>query len=53
MRRPRTLLALLSLAVLALAGCATNEDTELTGQSTVPWGRPADWEGQVPGMGGR
>ena len=20
--------------------------------SSIPWSRPADWEGQIPGMGG-
>lgn len=39
-------LALLTGALCALSGCqSTTED------SSVPWNRPADWEGQIPGMG--
>jgi hypothetical protein len=30
-----------------LAGCAFNSQKE----SSIPWSRPADWEGQIPGMG--
>jgi nitrous oxide reductase accessory protein NosL len=39
---------LLLLAVGAiLAGCSTENPSE----SSIPWNRPANWEGQVPGMG--
>ncbi len=39
---------LILLSILAHAGCfnANPDDQEL------PWSRPADWEGGVPGMGG-
>ncbi len=37
---------LLSLGALA-AGCSTQNPTD----SSIPWNRPASWEGQVPGMG--
>lgn len=49
MKRRCTALALLLLfsGGLFLAGCATRNPEE----STIPWSRPADWEGQVPGMG--
>lgn len=52
MTRVRALSAL-ALVILGccLGGCATNPDVEQTGRSAVPWGRPADWEGQIPGMG--
>jgi len=30
------------------AGCEKDPEA-----SQVPWSRPADWEGQVPGFGGR
>lgn len=50
MSRRRCTLALALLALL-FPGCATNEDTEQTKQSSIPWGRPADWEGTVPGLG--
>lgn len=43
------LLALLAAAGLlaGLTGCSTpNKD------SSIPWSRPADWEGRIPGMGG-
>ncbi len=37
---------LAALALAGLAGCAPpNQD------SSIPWSRPADWEGQIPGMG--
>lgn len=38
---------LLGLFALLAAGC-----TSRTAQDTsIPWSRPANWEGQVPGMG--
>lgn len=46
---PRKLLFVLLWSLLALAG--------LTGcgpakqDSSIPWSRPADWEGRIPGMG--
>lgn len=39
---------LLALGLIAgLAGCATTEDTATSrpGVSTIPWNRPAKWEG--------
>ena len=40
--------ALLAIAFAAIAaGCATRSAKD----STIPWGRPADWEGGIPGMG--
>ncbi len=36
----------LSLGAL-VAGCSTQNPTD----SSIPWNRPASWEGQVPGMG--
>ncbi len=32
----------------ALAGCSIDNPTD----SSIPWNRPADWEGQIPGMNG-
>lgn len=49
MPSPRKILFVLGLSFLALAG--------LTGcgpakqDSSIPWSRPADWEGRIPGMG--
>lgn len=49
-----TRLKLLGLACLLSAsgwlasGCATQSRED----STIPWSRPAGWEGQAPGMGG-
>ncbi|MCD8482660.1 MAG: hypothetical protein LR015_08365 [Verrucomicrobia bacterium] len=43
----RALLALI-LAAGFLSGCATLHEKEETQQ--VPWSRPADWEGTIPGM---
>lgn len=48
-RSTRILLALLSLAGTAvLSGCAAKDEKD----STIPWSRPASWEGQAPGFGG-
>lgn len=41
------LLVLACAGVFALAGCQSNPQ-----DSSVPWNRPADWEGKNPGMGG-
>ena len=38
---------LLALGLLAL-GCAMESPHD----SSIPWNRPADWEGQIPGMEG-
>ncbi len=44
----KPVLALLLLAVGALVGgCSTNAPK----QTSIPWSRPAGWEGQIPGMG--
>jgi len=42
-----------ALAVLLLAtGCLMAGCTNKTARDTsIPWSRPADWEGQMPGMG--
>ena len=43
-----SIVALLVLALGAiLTGCSTNSPTE----TSIPWSRPAGWEGQIPGMG--
>ncbi len=38
----------LSGASLLLTGCSTKTEQD----STIPWSRPASWEGGIPGMGG-
>ena len=44
----QSLLALLLLTLGALAGgCSITPQKD----SGIPWSRPADWEGQIPGMG--
>lgn len=41
------LLALLAIAIASLfAGCVAPKT-----DSSIPWNRPADWEGRIPGMG--
>jgi hypothetical protein len=46
----KRLAALLLVASAALlAGCTTKTEKD----TSIPWSRPADWEGQIPGMGGR
>jgi hypothetical protein len=45
----RTLLLILGSALVALAsGCATKTPED----SSIPWSRPASWEGGMPGMPG-
>ena len=40
------ILAIASLSTsLLISGCADPDE------STIPWSRPKDWEGGVPGMG--
>ncbi len=42
----RLLLAALATFIVAImSGCTSQTDT------SIPWSRPANWEGQVPGMG--
>jgi len=42
----KSALALVLLGLLAtLSGCMSAQK-----DSSIPWSRPADWEGQIPGM---
>lgn len=45
LKKPVSLL-LLVLAAL-LAGCSLQPQKD----TSIPWSRPAGWEGQIPGMG--
>lgn len=48
MLRLRLILCLLASAgALAFTGCTSKTDQD----TSIPWSRPAGWEGQVPGMG--
>jgi hypothetical protein len=38
---------LLALLALAATGCTSRTAQD----SSMPWSRPANWEGQIPGMG--
>lgn len=44
----RSVFALLILAVGALVGGCSTQSPK---QTSIPWSRPAGWEGQIPGMG--
>ncbi len=45
----RLVLLILGSALLAFcSGCATKQAED----SSIPWSRPASWEGGIPGMGG-
>ena len=46
----KPILALLLVVFGALLGACTSKTSKDT---SIPWSRPADWEGQMPGMGGR
>lgn len=39
--------ALLAALGALFAGCSMNSPEA----SSIPWNQPADWEGQIPGMG--
>jgi hypothetical protein len=44
----KTFFAFLLLAAgFFVGGCSTNAPKE----TSIPWSRPAGWEGQIPGMG--
>jgi hypothetical protein len=44
----KPILGFLLLAFGALlGGCSIDSPRD----SSIPWNRPADWEGQIPGMG--
>ena len=43
--------ALLALLIATFALLATGCTTKTSKDTSIPWGRPASWEGQVPGMG--
>ena len=44
----KRIFALLLLAVAGIfGGCSTRTQKE----TSIPWSRPAGWEGQIPGMG--
>ncbi|CAM2781850.1 hypothetical protein [Rariglobus hedericola] len=49
-RLKKLLLTALALtgASLLLSGCTTKTEQD----SSIPWSRPASWEGGIPGMGG-
>ncbi len=40
------LAALLGLTSLLVNGCASKDEAD-----SIPWSRPQNWEGNVPGMG--
>lgn len=45
----RLLLTLFGCSLLGLATGCTSKTAE---DSSIPWSRPASWEGGMPGMGG-
>ena len=44
----KTLLVVITsaLVLLGLSSCSAPQQ-----DSSIPWSRPADWEGRIPGMG--
>ena len=51
-------ICLFAASVMMFSGCSVNEDTTPKNLPTrqtkgdLPWGKPASWEGGLPGMGG-
>lgn len=50
MKRHLPLILLLVLASAFFAGCATKSAEESEANATVPWGKPADFEGAGVGL---
>jgi hypothetical protein len=46
LRKPLFVLLLSLLALAGLTGCGPSKQ-----DSSIPWSRPATWEGRIPGMG--
>ena len=46
LRKVLFVLLLAALALVGLTGCIPKQQ-----DSAIPWSRPADWEGRIPGMG--
>jgi hypothetical protein len=46
-RKSLVALVLLAFALIGLSGCTGNQQ-----DSSIPWSRPASWEGRIPGMTG-
>lgn len=46
LRKALLALALAFLALAGFTGCTSPKQ-----DSSIPWSRPADWEGRIPGMG--
>jgi hypothetical protein len=46
-RKSLVALLLLAFALIGLSGCTGNQQ-----DSSIPWSRPASWEGRIPGMTG-
>ncbi|MEI7566911.1 MAG: hypothetical protein WCJ10_03685 [Opitutaceae bacterium] len=46
LRKPLLVSLLAILAFAGLSGCVPPKQ-----DSSIPWSRPADWEGRIPGMG--
>ena len=44
----RLLPIILALFGFVAGGCTTQQPED----SSIPWSRPANWEGGIPGMGG-
>jgi hypothetical protein len=38
---------LIAAGAMMSGGCSISEQKD----SSIPWNQPADWEGQIPGMG--
>ena len=45
-RKTFVALLLLTLSLLGFSGCVDPKQ-----DSSIPWNRPANWEGRIPGMG--
>lgn len=45
-RKTLFVLIVSALVLLGFSACSTPQQ-----DSSIPWSRPADWEGRIPGMG--
>ena len=51
-RLKKLFIATLALTGVSLALLSTGCTTKTEQDSSIPWSRPASWEGGMPGMGG-
>jgi hypothetical protein len=47
LRKTLFVMLMTALVLIGFSGCSLPQK-----DSSIPWSRPAEWEGRIPGMGG-